>query len=128
MTEWYKRLSPTETLALLIWAEAEGEPMDGQLAVANVVLNRVKHWRWPNNLFDVVFQPYQFEGWSRVDANLDAGPTKQMMTIAQMALRGLAVDVTDGATHFFADSYQGDLRKKLEFVKRIGGHDFYLER
>lgn len=128
MTEWYKQVGPDVTLALLIWGEAEGETMDGQLAVANVAMNRVKHWRWPDDLFSVMFQPYQFEGWDRVAQHQPFVPSDRLMTIAQMALRGLAVDVSDGATHFFADSYQGDLRKKLEFVRRIGGHDFYLER
>lgn len=41
-------------LAAAIYFEARGEIIDGQIAVAEVVMNRVDDWRWPDNVCDVV--------------------------------------------------------------------------
>ncbi len=48
-------------LARLVFAEARGEPFTGQIAVAAVLLNRVKHPDFPNTVREAIFQPRQFE-------------------------------------------------------------------
>lgn len=50
-----------QLLARVIAAEARGEPFEGQVAVAAVLLNRVKHPSFPNSLAEVVYQPLAFE-------------------------------------------------------------------
>lgn len=45
----------------LVEAEAGNEDMIGKIAVANVVINRVKDTRFPDTVRDVIYQPYQFE-------------------------------------------------------------------
>lgn len=45
----------------LVEAEAGNEDMTGKIAVANVVINRVKDSRFPDTVRDVIYQPYQFE-------------------------------------------------------------------
>lgn len=45
----------------LVEAEAGNEDMTGKIAVANVVINRVKDTRFPDTVRDVIYQPYQFE-------------------------------------------------------------------
>ena len=47
-------------LAAIIYCEARGEPYEGQLAVASVVLNRVESTRFPNTIDEVISQPNQF--------------------------------------------------------------------
>lgn len=47
-------------LSCLIYAEANGEPYAGKVAVGIVVQNRVKSASFPNTLRDVIYQPYQF--------------------------------------------------------------------
>jgi len=47
-------------LAQAVYYEARGEPIYGQLAVAQVVLNRKASPKWPNTVCEVVHQPYQF--------------------------------------------------------------------
>ena len=47
-------------LVLNVYHEARGEPFLGQVAVAEVVLNRVEDNRWPNDVCGVIYQPYQF--------------------------------------------------------------------
>jgi len=50
-----------QLLARVVAAEAEGEPFEGQVAVAAVLLNRVKHPAFPNSIAGVVYQPLAFE-------------------------------------------------------------------
>src|SRR5687768_14010949 len=49
-----------ECLAGAVYFEARGEPIEGQLAVAEVVLNRAASGRYPPRICDVVTQPWQF--------------------------------------------------------------------
>src|SRR5690606_18131200 len=49
-----------ECLAGTVYFEAKGESLDGQLAVAEVVLNRAGSGRFPTSICSVVFQPSQF--------------------------------------------------------------------
>ncbi len=49
-------------LAAIVFAESGGESYDGQLAVANVVLNRQRNGYWGSTLSDVIYSPSQFTG------------------------------------------------------------------
>lgn len=51
-------IDPNEVycLATNIYHEARGEPLDGQIAVASVTINRVQDRRWPNTICEVVYQ------------------------------------------------------------------------
>ena len=46
-------------LALNVYHEARSEPLQGQAAVAHVVLNRVASGRWPDDVCSVVHQGYE---------------------------------------------------------------------
>ncbi|MFA6807997.1 MAG: peptidoglycan-binding protein, partial [Eubacteriales bacterium] len=60
-------------LARLVSAEARGEPYRGQIAVAAVVMNRIKSSSFPNNARDVIYQPSAF---TRVnDGQINLSPT-----------------------------------------------------
>ena len=58
------------TFAKTIWAEARGEPLDGQIAVANVILNRARQggW-WGDDVAGVCCKPKQFSCWNDGDPN-----------------------------------------------------------
>lgn len=51
---------PSDALAKTVCAEAGGEPFDGMVGVAEVVLERVRDSRWPDTLEGVLSQPAQF--------------------------------------------------------------------
>jgi spore germination cell wall hydrolase CwlJ-like protein len=53
-------MTPMMCLAAAIFFEARDQPIDGQRAVADVVMNRVESNRWPDGICGVVFQDYQF--------------------------------------------------------------------
>ena len=87
-------------LAAIIQCEAGNECYEGQVAVGAVVMNRVRSGRYPNSIYDVIYQPGQFtpagQGMlSRVIAN---GPKASCVQAAQEALNG--TDNTGGATSF----------------------------
>lgn len=85
-------------LARLIAGEATGEPYSGQVAVGSVILNRVKHSKFPNSVAGVVYQPGAFESvsnghiWSKV-------PTRTSYQAAVQALSGW--DPTYGCLYFW---------------------------
>lgn len=64
--------SEVDLLARLVRAEAESEPYSGKVAVAEVVLNRVKNSQFPNSIHDVIYQSGQFSPVSNGSINRPA--------------------------------------------------------
>ncbi len=111
-----------DLLARVVAAEAEGEPYQGQVAVAAVILNRVESSQFPNSLSGVVFQPHAFESvsngliWRR-------SPSREAISAARDALNG--VDPTYGCIFFWNPSkpVSGWIWSRPVAV-RIGSHVF----
>lgn len=86
-----------ELLARLINGEARGEPYIGQVAVAAVVLNRVKHSAFPNTISGVIFQTGAFDAvW---DGQFDLEPTSSCIRAARDAMNGW--DPTGGCIYYY---------------------------
>lgn len=102
-------------LATNVYMEARGEPMEGQIAVAKVTLNRVKD----NTICDVVYEPNQFS-WT----NSYKGVAYNVQSLNAAAL---AFNSNDDfkATHFHADYVKPGWRKRLKEGVKIGKHIFY---
>lgn len=103
-------------LSSVIFHEARGEPLEGQIAVAQVVLNRVKDKRWPNKVCAVVKQPKQFSWYGK------KGLTNAKVRLATRVINGNYSGIVNNATHFRSDRGRW---KRLRFVIRIGRHRFY---
>ncbi|NLL07982.1 MAG: LysM peptidoglycan-binding domain-containing protein [Firmicutes bacterium] len=84
-------------LARLVFAEARGEPFEGQVAVAAVLLNRVRHPEFPNTVAEAVYQPGQFEPVANGSINLTPN---NLAYLAVLEAWGGA-DPTDGALFFW---------------------------
>lgn len=56
-------LTDHHALALTLWGEARGEPLEGRVAVASVIRNRLKTGRWGESYRDVCLWPWQFSCW-----------------------------------------------------------------
>lgn len=110
-------LTAAVCLASVIFAEARGEPVDGQIAVAQVVINRVEQPYWPNTICEVAYQERQF-------ANLP--PDQKSIKLAVQILNHEYDDFVDGATHFFSGPSPW-WAKKLKLVGQISGHTFMME-
>ena len=107
-----------EELARIVYWEARGESEAGQLAVANVVLNRVRHEHWPDTIAGVIYQKHQFTPTENSRYKSVSVP-EAYYEIARRALSGEKV-VGDDYT-FFARGKQ--TRYATDFV-RIGNHWF----
>jgi len=108
-------------LARCVSAEARGEPYIGQVAVAAVILNRLKDPAFPNTIADIIYQPLAFS--SVADGQINMAPTSSALKAAQEAVSG--VDPTGGALYFFNPA-----KTKNKFIwsrpqiMQIGNHIF----
>lgn len=84
-------------LARVIYGEARGESYTGQVAVAAVVLNRVKNPSFPNTISGVVYQPYAFTAVN--DGQINLTPNSSAYKAAQDAINGW--DPTGGALYYY---------------------------
>jgi spore germination cell wall hydrolase CwlJ-like protein len=122
-------------LAEAIYYESRGEPLDGQIAVAEVVLNRVDSRRYPNSICGVVHQgiergrscqfSYACDG--RPERMADTGPRIRAEKLAAIMLAGRPRTVTDGATHFHARYVRPDWASRFVRTAAIGQHLFYRQ-
>jgi spore germination cell wall hydrolase CwlJ-like protein len=120
-------------LAEAIYFEARGEPERGQLAVAEVVANRVASRAYPNTYCGVVRQRSrsvcQFS-WA-CDSGRGAPRGVQWEranTIAERVVDGWKPNVVGNATHFHATFVSPSWSRSLPRVARIGTHVFYRSR
>lgn len=112
-----------ELLARLVSAEARDEPFDGQVAVANVVLNRVASNEFPDTIRKVIYQPGQFESVSNDSINAEAAG--EAVAATKEAIEGLAM-VGPETTFFYNPKFvrSNAWIRSLPIVKVIGNHAF----
>ncbi len=84
-------------LARTIYAEGRGEPYTGQVAIAAVVLNRVRSPQFPNTITGVVYQKHAFTAVS--DGQINLTPNDTAMRAAKDAINGW--DPTGGALYYY---------------------------
>lgn len=89
--------SERNLLARAINGEARGEPLEGQVAVGAVILNRVDHPSFPNTIAGVVYQPGAFTAVS--DGQINAEVYDICYRAADLALSGW--DPTGGAIYYY---------------------------
>lgn len=114
-------------LSRIICAEAGGEALEGQIAVGNVVLNRVASGEYPNTVYDVIFDrkdAVQFEPVS--NGTVYQTPTALSVQAARLALQG--VNTAGESLFFFNPSLsQGTwIVRSRTYYTTIGCHRFYL--
>lgn len=87
----------TYLLARCVHSEARGEPYTGQVAVAAIVLNRVKSSSFPNTISGVIYQPWAFTAVS--DGQINLAPDDSSLRAAKDALNGW--DPTNGCIYYY---------------------------
>ena len=108
-------------LSKLVTGEARGETYEGQVAVAAVVINRVKDPRFPNSIKDVIYQKNAFSVVN--DGSINMQPTESAYNAAVDALYGK--DPTDKAVFFWnPDIATCKWIKTLNPYLKIGNHVF----
>jgi N-acetylmuramoyl-L-alanine amidase len=142
-------------LAQNIYFEAKSEPLAGQYAVADVVLNRVNDTRYPNTICEVVQEGPTRESWKTreqkdlapkeriyypikhrcqfswyCDGKADNVRDSDAWRIAQEVAFRIVEEkrmrgITEGATHYHADYVSPKWASKIQLVGSISTHIFY---
>lgn len=124
---WTYAISSKDRLLLerIVMAEAEGEPYEGKVAVANVVLNRLRSANFPKTIKEVIYQRYQFSPvnngrFDRVQPNEDT------IKAVSAALSGHK-EVPDNTYYFVSLSLATDdtIERTRTKVVQIGHHTFF---
>ena len=139
-----RALTPMDYVALTIYGEARGEPIEGKIAVANVLRNRRRSGRWGTSYASVCLAPLQFSCWT------PKGGAENYATLSELADRlgyagtpddpvvrecygvaaGLEAWIRDnvaGATHYHVATMRTVPKWAAgrDPVARIGDHLFY---
>lgn len=115
-------------LARVISAESRGESLEGQIAVGNVVLNRVAHRDYPNTIKDVVFdRTYAVQFEPTENGTIYEPPTDTAILAAKLCLEGASV--VEDCIYFFAPALSSGswIVNNATYFKTIGCHRFYKE-
>ena len=120
-------------LSQAIYYEARSEPRIGQLAVADVVLNRVASPVYPNSICEVVFEgserstgcQFSFTCDGSMQARLNKRKWKESEDLAGAILAGVRAPVSRNATHYHANYVTPHWADSLTPTATIGTHKFY---
>ena len=110
-----------DSLARAVYGEARGESLEGQVAVAAVILNRVQSNQFPSSITGVILHPRQFTAVD--DGQYNLTPNSSAYLAARRALNG--EDPTDGALYYYNPKIATSTWSKARpIIKTIGNHVF----
>ena len=137
------KASDLNCLVEAVYYEARSEPITAQLAVANVILERVRNDRFPNTICEVVHQgrynrkgqpirhKCMFSYWcdGKPERMKEIEALKTAISVSEMAVNGVVVEETVGATHYHATYVQPHWILSHTFMElgQVGRHIFYLD-
>jgi len=136
---WLDALPPVEgddnwrCLARAIYHEARGESVEGQFAVAEVILNRLDSPEFPATICGVVNQgasrpracQFSFACDGRPDTMHNARARDVARKIARLMIDGAPRQLTQGATHFHSRRVRPRWARVFGLTAEIGAHVFY---
>ncbi|MBV6658122.1 MAG: cell wall hydrolase [Devosiaceae bacterium] len=124
-------------LAEGIYFEARGEPRRGQVAVAQVIMNRVNHDEFPDTICGVVYQNQHWRNRCQFSFACDGIPERvteqraweESESVARQVLEGRdLIDTITGSTHYHATYVRPRWAPRMIRLDRVGLHIFYKGR
>jgi spore germination cell wall hydrolase CwlJ-like protein len=117
-------------IAVAIYHEARGESLDGQLAVARVIMNRAASGKYPGSWCGVVKQPWQFSfvnprTGSYPAVNEASAAWRKAQAITRLAIGNAVPSLSNDVLWYHADYVAPSWGRRLSFVQKIGTHIFY---
>jgi N-acetylmuramoyl-L-alanine amidase len=110
-----------DLLTRAVYSEARGEPLKGKVAVAAVILNRVKSSEFPDQVSGVIFQPWAFTAVH--DGQFWLTPQGDSRKAVELALQGW--DPSQGATFYYNPAkVTSNWIYTRQVINRIGKHYF----
>lgn len=124
-----------ECLATALYFEARGESIEGQFAVAEVILNRVDAPQYPDSICGVVYQGASTGGGCQFSFACDGLSERigerrafeKTAKIARLMKDGAPRMLTEGATHFHTRSVNPRWSRAFARTAAIGAHLFYRQ-
>lgn len=115
-----------ECMAKVVMREAGNQSRDGQLAVAQIVVNRMQSGRFPSTVCGVANQPGQFFNTHAYNPRRDTARWAAAVEVAREALAGETPQVVPGAMFFHADYVApNSWFRTRQRVGVLGNHIFY---
>lgn len=118
-------------LADNVYFESSNQSEVGQIAVANVTMNRMYSKHFPNTICDVVWEDKQFS-WThdgKSDIPSDAAKYASIYNLAELVYNGVIPDLTEGSTFYHADYVDPYWASTMdEKVTTIDNHIFYKHK
>ena len=114
-------------LSHIIGAESKGEPFRGQLAVGNVILNRVDDQNYPNTIYQVIFdRTYGVQFSPTANGTIYNTPPTEAVLAAKACLEGYTL--SEKILYFFNPSIAQShwISSNCTYAFRIGRHVFYI--
>ena len=128
-------------LAEAIYYEARSESFKGKIAVANVILERMKRKDFPNTICKVVHDGVYWKGHivrnkcafsfycdGKPERMLDLKAREDAYNIAELALNNVELTTTAGSTHYHAVYVSPKWAKNYTFMGRVDTHLFYRRK
>ena len=118
----------TNCLATAVYFEARGESVEGQLAVARVVMNRAASGRYPPDWCSVVKQPWQFSFVRHGEfPSIDMGSSAwaRAQGVARIAIANVVPSLQPDVLWYHATYVAPSWGHRLNMVEKIGAHIFY---
>lgn len=112
-------------LATAVYFESKGEPLEGQLAVAQVILNRVEARTFANSICGVVHQPKQFSFSKTAKIPYHSQNWRTAIAISKIAIDEQWQEIAPDALFFHANYVSPSWRQRLVRVSQVGAHIFY---
>ena len=120
-------------LSEALYFESRGEDLEGQIAVADVIINRKNSKNFPNTICRVVSEGSHKRNACQFSYNCDGKleliynkrAYSRITKLSSMLLNGAFADITGGATFFHASEVNPSWAKKFRKTKKIGRHIFY---
>jgi Cell Wall Hydrolase len=115
-------------IAVAVYHEARGESLEGQMAVARVIMNRAASGKYPTSWCGVVKQPWQFSfvrhgQFPSVDQSSAAW--HKALGVTRLAVSNAVQSVPTDCLWYHADYVAPRWRNNLQRVEKIGAHIFY---
>jgi len=117
-------------MALNIYHEARDQPVAGQVAVGQVVMNRVASSRYPDSVCGVVYDDMQFSWYwdGKSDMPLEPRAWESSVLVARAVLAGSGHNDMEGVFHYHATRVNPFWSKEMTLVAHIGDHVFLSGR
>ena len=117
-------------IAIAVYHEARGESLEGQLAVAKVIMNRAASGKYPTSWCGVVKQPWQFSFVNPRSGNMPSvdqtsASWRKALGVTRLAVANAVQSVPTDCLWYHADYVAPSWGRRLTRVEKIGAHIFY---